>query len=635
MDHNLGCVKLLSAIKFLNHIALAMNRCNYPLLTVLFLLFSFYGNAQDRIQFLDGTVMPVQIHRMNSIDGYIYLTEKGTSNPKSYYIPTSEVHSVTISGFKQTLNPIDHTANLSRGTERKPNYANRLPAGSWRLSNSSGINRPVRNTQARIRTAWITLKNGLGRILGDFLGIKDGKMWYEIQDLQERKIESLALDLLDGVSLDNGIQMSFQPNYKAMGGQHAIRWANGEFQAAEKIEIRPDHVLILMAGRSDGFRTFSLKDVKEVLFDKISVSIRMVQAYTGRDRYNDTYESPYSPPPRDRDQSYSSYEPRDYPRTGSPYSTRPTSGSNFKSSSNRDNSSYWQDDRPYYDNGEDALATSAGRSSQSRPYSNSRFNDDIFVDATTRTSKALYSTEEISTALMSSGFWPPPKYSAKHEMPFYKISSSQSTLLDFEYYEDVAPTLGEIAQITENALEDNGYIDWVYFRAPAGFIIFSDVEKFDESGESFKGNKKLRFKPEEIGFFDLPGGEMVDVTFGKYIGRFRMLAMIVTNQSIDHSNQRIMQVRGQAQAILKNKSGEKNKEKLLGTDLNKSITKQHYLYFLVYEWNEEGFGEKAKFIDIKDSEAKRYFRASGIEDSLTKEFESLNRSYHSLSARRK
>jgi len=170
--------------------------------------------------------------------------------------------------------------------------------------------------------------------------------------------------------------------------------------------------------------------------------------------------------------------------------------------------------------------------------------------------------------------WPPRRPSARTRPARYSLFDGTPTL-----------TLGDVSERIESALENAGYRQWSHYSVPGGFATVTQLEQIDLTGKAYQGQDRWDpnlIQDDSLGIF----GRLLAALSGAPEGRFRVMALIVTDQTIRPCGEGLE--RGEAQELV-----------TLGPDrlgierVDVSYSESHRLSALIYEYQKTGLGEPA------------------------------------------
>lgn len=139
----------------------------------------------------------------------------------------------------------------------------------------------------------------------------------------------------------------------------------------------------------------------------------------------------------------------------------------------------------------------------------------------------LYIIEEVKMAPMMPDFpWPPPKSSAKMEIPRKAFSNCK--------------TLDDVDKILTRALSNQGYDDKNYFLVPSsgtrGFAIATPLEQINKNATSKKSPNRWN-EGVVANYFSF--SEIISSIFDAQPGYFRVIVFIVTDVGYSQSNKEL------------------------------------------------------------------------------------------------
>lgn len=115
--------------------------------------------------------------------------------------------------------------------------------------------------------------------------------------------------------------------------------------------------------------------------------------------------------------------------------------------------------------------------------------------------------------------WPPPRPSTRRTLARHLVAGSAST-----------PSLGNVADRLQAALEASGYVEYSYYSVPGGFALATRLERIHADGRSMSEPKRWEMARGPLTRFEL--GEYLRALFDAERGHFRVIVFIVTPKTL-------------------------------------------------------------------------------------------------------
>jgi hypothetical protein len=112
--------------------------------------------------------------------------------------------------------------------------------------------------------------------------------------------------------------------------------------------------------------------------------------------------------------------------------------------------------------------------------------------------------------------WPPPRPTTRRTLARHLVAGDAAT-----------PTLGQVADRLQAALESGGYVEYSYYSLrPGGFALATRLERIHPDGRSMDAPKRWEIASGPLTRFEL--GEYLRALFDAERGHFRVIVFIVT-----------------------------------------------------------------------------------------------------------
>lgn len=170
-------------------------------------------------------------------------------------------------------------------------------------------------------------------------------------------------------------------------------------------------------------------------------------------------------------------------------------------------------------------------------------------------------------------------------------------------------TVGEVAARLDAALDRAGYEDKSYYSVPGGFALVTEPERIGADGKPFAAAQRWIFEATPLVsahdvFDDFPGGFLRRLQNADP-GRYRLIVFLVTTKAVTTG--------GNAATFEAAHAWTTGGGDFLPANIASiTLTPQHKISVLIYEFRRQSVAAPAKFLDPSALSARQHLAAAGL-----------------------